>query len=545
VKRLIAATAGAALAMAGLAGGSVASAATGSADTLAKSISWKTCSGTLGSTYGALCGFLSVPLDYAHPNGKKIKLAVSVVKHKSTAKYQGVLLTNPGGPGGSGLSLSVLGSWVPNNAADGFDVVGFDPRGVGSSQPAIKCDTTYFNGPRPSYNPTTKKLEKTWLARSKGYAAACAKNDKIGLLKHLKTTDTVADMESIRKAFGQSKINYFGFSYGTYLGQVYATLHPSRVGRFVLDSNVDARKVWYQANLDQDIAFEKNIKIWFAWLAKYNSVYKLGSTEKAVEKLWYAKKAALAKKPVGTTVKIGADEFNDIFLWAGYYQFTWTELGSVFADYVNKGDISGLVSEYIGNTSSADDGGVGTDNGFAVYNGVQCSDVQWPKSWAQWKKDNTRVNKIAPFETWGNAWYNAPCLYWPAKAGKPVKVNGKKVPPILLVDETNDAATPYAGSVYTRSIFPKSVLLAEPGGTTHAGTLYGNACVDDTIATYLASGSLPKRTGKAGYGADKICAPLPVPVPTTSSATLKALADTDSTTTTDEETIRDPERVHF
>ncbi len=543
MKRLIAASATAALAMAGLAGGSVASAATGtSGATTAKGISWSKCSGALGSTYGALCGFLSVPLDYAHPNGTKIKIAVSVIKHKSTAKYQGIMITNPGGPGGSGLSLSTLGSYVPNGAANGYDWIGFDPRGVGSSVPAIKCDTSYFNGPRPNYDPAFGTT-KAWLARSKGYAQACAKNDKIGLLKHLKTTDSVADMESIRKAFGASKINYYGFSYGTYLGQVYATLHPSRVGRWVLDSNVDPRRVWYAANLDQDIAFNKNIKIWFTWLAKYNSVYKLGSTEQSVEKLWYAEKAKLAKKPVGTTVKIGADEFTDIFLYAGYYQITWLDLASALSNYVNKGDISGLVNQYIGNTTSADDGGVGVDNGYAVYNGVQCTDVKWPQSWAKWKKDNTAVNKKAPFETWANAWYNAPCLYWPAKSGHPVKVNGKKVPPVLLVDETNDAATPYSGSVYIRSIFPKSVLLAEPGGTTHAGTLYGDACVDDTIATYLATGKLPKRTGKAGYGADKICKPLPQPVPT--SSTMKSLSTTDDSTGTSYDVPLDPLRVHI
>jgi len=540
VKRLIAVTAAAGLALAGLAGSaSVAGAATGSADaTTANSIAWKTCPGTFGSKYGAQCGFLSVPLDYSRPHGTHIKLAVSVIRHKSTAKYQGIMITNPGGPGGSGLTLSVLGGDVPNGGGDGYDWIGFDPRGVGSSVPALKCDTTYFNGPRPNYNPTTKALEKTWLARSKSYADKCAKNDKIGLLNHIKTTDSVADMESIRKAFGASKINYYGFSYGTYLGQVYATQHPNRVGRWVLDSNVDPRRVWYAANLDQDIAFNKNIKIWFGWLAKYNSVYKLGSTEKAVEKLWYAEKAKLDKKAVGTTVKIGGDEWTDIFLQAGYYQVTWLGLADDFANFVNKGDTSGIEADYIGNTSLADDGGVGADNGFAVYNAVQCTDVRWPQSWPKWKRDNTKVNAIAPFETWDNAWYNAPCLYWHGKTGKPVKVDGKKVPPILLVDETSDAATPYSGSLYTRSIFPKSVLLAEPGGTTHAGTLYGDACVDDTIASYLATGVLPARTGKAGYGADKTCAPLPQPDPT--AASLKSLAQTG-----DDDPARVPERVHF
>src|SRR4051812_9699642 len=120
---------------------------------------------------GAQCGYLIVPLDYKKPTGTKIKLAVSRIKHTVTAdKYQGVMLTNPGGPGGSGLTLSVLGQYVPHNAGAAYDWIGFDPRGVGSSLPALTCNGNYFKPPRPQYVPTTQKLETTWLNRSKGYA---------------------------------------------------------------------------------------------------------------------------------------------------------------------------------------------------------------------------------------------------------------------------------------------------------------------------------------------------------------------------------------
>src|SRR5207248_3610128 len=128
------------------------------------------------------------------------------------------------------------------------------------------------------------------------YARACGRSGG-ALLSHMTTIDSAKDMESIRAALGASQINYYGFSYGTYLGQVYSTLFPQRMRRMVLDSNVDPRDVWYQANLNQDIAFETNIKIWFGWVAKFDSVYHLGTTEKAVEKLWYSEKGALAKQP--------------------------------------------------------------------------------------------------------------------------------------------------------------------------------------------------------------------------------------------------------
>jgi hypothetical protein len=124
-------------------------------------------------------------------------------------------------------------------------------------------------------------------------------------------------------------------------------------------------------------------------------------------------------------------------------------------------------------------------------------------------------HRIAPFETWGNAWFNAPCLYWPAPATTPTTVNGSKIGSALLIDETLDAATPFEGSLEVRKLFPHSVLLAEPGGTSHADSLFGNLCVDRTIARYLEDGTLPTRKPNAPW--DKTCKPLPRPVPTGSS----------------------------
>jgi hypothetical protein len=155
----------------------------------------------------------------------------------------------------------------------------------------------------------------------------------------------------------------------------------------------------------------------------------------------------------------------------------------------------------------------GDDNEFAVYNAVQCTDVQWPLSWAKWSRDNHRINRIAPFLTWANAWFNAPCLYWPAPASRPEHIDGSRISSALLIDETLDAATPFEGSVHVRKLFPHSVLLAEPGGTTHADSLFGDLCVDNTIARYLAHGTLPARSSNPNARWDKTCKPLPVPVP--------------------------------
>ncbi|AEV83244.1 peptidase [Actinoplanes sp. SE50] len=482
-------------------------------------IDWGTCTRASLKARNAQCGFLTVPLDYAKPNGTKIKIAVSRINHKSAdAQYQGVMLTNPGGPGGSGLGLPVIGESVPDHAGDYYDWIGFDPRGVGSSVPALSCDVNYAGYNRPYYVPVTRSLEKTWLKKAAGYAKAC---DRAGgaLLDHVKTTDSVADMESLRKALGQRQINYYGFSYGTYLGQVYATLHPDRVRRAVFDGVVDPRGVWYDANLDQDIQFDKNMDVYFTWIAKYDAVYHLGVTGKAVKKKYYSVLQQLRKAPAAG--KIGPDEWNDIFVSAGYYVYGWRDVADAFAAWVNDKDPSLLLASY------SEPGAPGADNNYAMYLATQCSDVKWPTNWSKWQKDNWTIYSRYPFITWNNAWYNAPCTTWGAKPGTPVRINGAKAPSVLLISETDDAATPYSGALQVRKLFPRSVLIEGVGGTTHAGSLSGVACTDDTVAAYLATGALPSRVH--GNRSDKQCQPVPQPDPTAVSALSKKSAATADT----------------
>ncbi len=481
------------------------------------SINWGQCASATLRFFGSKCAMVDVPLDYAHPNGPTIKLAVSMHRHTSPASlYQGVMLVNPGGPGGSGLIFSVFGDpRVLGNrpVAAQYDWIGFDPRGVGSSVPSVSCDTHYFDFNRPNYIPVNVADLAAWNARSAGYAADCAaKNGPI--LQHLTTIDSAKDMDRIRRALGAPQINYYGFSYGTYLGQVYGTLFPSHVRRMVLDSNVDPRNIWYQANLNQDLAFNRNIEIWFGWLARYDSVYHLGATQSEVEATFYRTQARLTFHPADG--KIGGDEWTDTFLYAGYFQSTWLELADVLSGYINHGDVAALEQEYANNV------GMGQDNGYAVYLGVSCTDIQWPQNESTWLADNWRVYSEAPYATWLNNWFNAPCLFWPAPAHatKPFQVDMHGVSSALLIDETLDPATPYEGSLYLRSIFPNARLLALPGGTTHAGSLDGNACENRVDFTYLETGALPADHG--GNGPDATCAPNPQPNPTAAAATTTA-----------------------
>ena len=224
------------------------------------------------------------------------------------------------------------------------------------------------------------------------------------------TVDTARDMDSIRQALGQSQITYYGFSYGTYLGQVYSTLFPSHVRRLIMDSNVDPRNVWYQANLDQDIAFNRNVKIWFGWLAQYHASTTWAGPRRR------SRTASTRRRPGWPSTPSrarSARTSGPTFSWsAGYYEQTWLAVGQRVRELGQHAQQEGRRRRRSSLYQAVDT--PGDDNGFAVYNAVQCTDVQWPTSWAVWSRDNHRVNKIAPFETWGNAWFNAPCLHWPA-----------------------------------------------------------------------------------------------------------------------------------
>jgi pimeloyl-ACP methyl ester carboxylesterase len=530
--RFVAGAAALALLAGGIGATVSAEAATTSPQNTASAVNWHKCPSSYSDlrSVHAQCATLQVPLNpVSDPTGPTTSLEISRIKHTSSAAaYQGILLSNPGGPGGSGLDLNyylraqliaegkaATGAVRSHDfgAAYDYDWIGFDPRGINTSSPAITCDANYFSGDRKSYDPTTRALTRYWLKRSKAYADDCLKHGAAqnALLSNDTTVDSAYDMDYIRAALGQPSITYYGFSYGTYLGQVYSTLFPTHVRRLILDSNIDPRDVWYQANLNQDVAFNRNVDIWFGWLAKYNKTYHLGTTEAQVRRRWYAEDARLAKHPikVGKKAVVGPDEFNDIFLEAGYYEQTWLQLGQAFSQWANTHNASAgkaLVTLYEETDTP------GNDNEFAGYLAVECTDASWPPL-ATELAENARLNKNNPFETWGNAWFNAPCMYWPYKVSTPVKVNGAGISSALLIDETLDAATPFEGSEYIRSIFPNARLLAEPGGTTHADSLDGDLCVDNTIANYLATGYLPPRDTSPTAKWDITCKPLPRPVP--------------------------------
>lgn len=469
-------------------------------------IHWGRCDDDVLEVAHAQCGMLTVPLDHADPDGPTIRLAVARVLH-TRSPYRGVVLTNPGGPGGSGTTLARLGAYVPGRVGATYDWYGVDPRGVGESQPALTCDPSYFAWDRPPYVPRTSRLMRAWRARTERYADDCGSAAARRLLPHLRTTDTAADLDLLRQAIGADRITYYGFSYGTYLGQVYATLYPDRVRALVLDGVIDPRRVFYRSNLDQDRAFEYTFGRFLRWVGRHHDVYHLGDGATAVRASYERLHRRLTRHPAGGG-RVGPDELDDALLLAAYYNVYYPYVADAWSALARHDRASGIKRLY----RSSNPTGPQADNGYAIYLGTECTDAPWPHDWRTWREDSWRVHRRAPFLTWSNAWYNAPCRTWPATSGPRVDVTGAGFhAPVLLLSETRDAATPYAGALAVRRIFPTARLVAGVGGTSHAVSLSGVACTDDTIADLLRDGSLPPR--RSGNRADKKCPPVQPPPP--------------------------------
>jgi pimeloyl-ACP methyl ester carboxylesterase len=473
-----------------------------------KGIDWKDCPADWGLASPIQCGWVTVPLDYAKPNGKQIKLAVDrVVSTGTKDERQGSLVYNPGGPGGSGLRFPTrVTTKNPLYAkmAKAYDFVGFDPRGVGHSAPISCVDPQeYVKAPKADPVPDTEADKLAQRKLAKEYADGCYERSG-EMLPQMTTPNTARDLDVIRAATGDKKLNYLGVSYGTYLGAVYGTLFPGHVRRMIVDSVVNPAKsnIWYQANLNQDIAFEGRWKDWQDWVAKNDATYHLGDTRAKVQQQWETLRAAAKKSPIGGV--LGPAELIGFFQSAPYYDSAWAPTAKVWSQYV-AGDTQALIDAAAPDMSDKA-GNASAENGNAVYTAVECADAKWPTSWQRWDRDNTKLNEQYPFMTWANAWMNLPCATWRTKQQTPVDVKtGKGLPSVLIVQSTRDAATPYEGAVELHKRFKGSRLITEKDAGSHGVTGLKNPCINDRVDTYLLTGKVDDK--------DVTCAPHATPTP--------------------------------
>ncbi|WP_407549275.1 alpha/beta hydrolase [Streptomyces sp. Pv4-95] len=499
------------------------------------------------------CGKVTVPLDYARPNGKKIDLTVSRIRATAPKERQGALVFNPGGPGASSMEFPLYGA-LPKwrKTARAYDFVGYAPRGVGRSAP-LSCQNPqeYTKSPTESQKYPTDEFKRQKQAQAKAYAQGCARNAGADL-PFYNSVNNARDLDMVRAALGEKKLTYMGASYGTYFGAVYATLFPGHVRRMVFDSvvNPDPRQIWYRNNLDQNIAFERRWGDWLSWVAKHHTHYRLGKDAKAVQRSYDSAVKKVRRTPLNG--KIGPAQLQAAYLKTGYNDAYWPLRAEALAGFLH-----GNAKPLIAQATPRAEGAKAEENGNAVYTAVECNDAAWPRDWQTWDRDNTEVARVAPFETWDNAWMNLPCAYWPdrsasAQAGiqaaadkavrqaaeggnrsadnglaeatahaaatgvddalnpgrhGPVDVRTEPgaLPPVLLLAAERDAATPYPGALELQRRLAGAALVTENKAGTHGIALGDNNCVNAYTEAYLLRGKVP---GHRVY-----CAPRAEPEP--------------------------------
>jgi pimeloyl-ACP methyl ester carboxylesterase len=439
------------------------------------------------------CAGVQVPKDWSRPAGDKVTIAVSRIKASDPAKRRGVLFTNPGGPGGSGLTLSLYLKSTEPEVAAAYDLIGIDPRGVGSSVPALECAppgilSELYGLDGRNVSPAN---QRRIADLSKKYAETCA---SAPLTRYITTDQTARDFDLIRAVLKERKVSYVGYSAGTWLGTWYAALFPLRVDRFLLDGNLDFTSPSYESALRQPGGFQKSFeKYLLPWIASHHDVYRLGSSAAQVKKVYEARRAALAAKPLtlgdGTVLTAAGYDSGIVgsLYWTGLYEGIATALSDL-----ELGDTaSSAVTDFFGGTSTA--------QGADVFWAVACQDDRSP-SYRQVVEDTTRFRREAALA--GANWNAFPCSFWPGHPkGSPVR--GRALPKLLMINNDADPATPLGNAAAARAATPNARLVTVKKQPDH--TIYGSGdgCVEEIANAWLLRGALPAR--------DTSCPGLPLP----------------------------------
>lgn len=459
------------------------------------------------------CATLKVPLDYRRPHGRTIDVEISRIATSTPKKHRGILLSNPGGPGGSGLDLpGALAALLPAEVLDQYDLIGFDPRGIGASTPVtcgIDTSPAVVTLALPYPAPDGDIARNVAFARKT--AADCARLSG-DLLPHITTANTARDMDSIRAALGEPKLSYFGLSYGTYLGAVYTSLFPQRSDRIILDSAVDPDLVWRDMWRTWNGSVTERIEDFYAYVADYPDVFGLGATPAAVRSTYTGLLGFLDRTPVdaGDGVTLDGNYLREVTRSALYSDFYLPLLGSLIAQLaplVNGPPTAaafGALQSMGALRARPVAAAVPADNSFAALYAVICDDVTWPGSVAQHARDVARAKQRWPLLAGmpSNLW---PCTFWPNKpVERPVAITGKGPRNVLVVQNTRDPATPWQSGLGLREALGKRAAFVGVNQGGH-GVFALGTCADDVMVAFLATGALPAR--------DRFCEGVPPPSP--------------------------------
>ncbi|UJW31592.1 alpha/beta hydrolase [Saccharothrix sp. AJ9571] len=452
----------------------------------AKQAEWGTCpEDVVAAAAPAVlqCATVPVPLDYADPGGTRIDLTISKLASTNPDKRRGVLMLNPGGPGGSGLTLSALlvAKGLPAGVLESYDVIGMDTRGIGHSAP-VSCGFTAdgpYQGNIPPYAVDDAAVtEQAEVA--KGVAQQCAANDRDGRLRHLTTATTARDLDRIRAALGEEKTSFLGYSYGSALGAVYASMFPERSDRIVLDSNIGDTHLDREGLRRYALGMEQVFPAFANWAAARHDSYGLGRTPDEVRETYLALAERLDKTP---SQGIDGSLFRTINFGGLFNEVTYGSVAQTWQSLLNS------------RPGAAPAGGTGlspNDNAFSVFLSVTCNDYNWPEDVGTYRKAVAEDREKYPL--YGASTANiTPCAFWPHEpAEPPVAINDDGPENVLLVQNLRDGPTPHRGGEMLREKFEdRSRLLSVDGSGHGVYVLGGNACALNTTTSYLVDGKMP------------------------------------------------------
>ncbi|WP_053680426.1 alpha/beta hydrolase [Streptomyces sp. WM4235] len=439
------------------------------------------------------CATLDVPLDYAKPEGETIPLALIRAKARDQDKRIGSLVFNFGGPGGSGITTLPGAAKEYDGLRQRYDLVSFDPRGVGRSAP-VRCENdkqldAYYAS---DSSPTTPEQEKVFVDNIKKYQQACSTKSGT-LLPHVGTENAARDLDRIRQALGDEKLNYFGISYGTELGGVYAHLFPKNVGRAVFDAVVDPTKTSEEGSLGQAKGFQLALDNWAQDCVDRGDACRLqGSSVKEIEDNIVKLQKRLAAKPIPG---IGDRELTESAATNGIAQALYsTELWPLLEQGLDEaeGGQGQLLMALSDALNGRDQQGRYSNIG-AANTAINCADSKERYSLAQTKAKLGEFRAASPVFGDFLGWALMSCTGWPVPgAWDTPDVSAPGAAPIVVIGNTGDPATPYEGA-------RKMVERLGPGvgveltykGQGHGAYNSGDPCVQKAVDTYLLDGKVP------------------------------------------------------
>lgn len=436
---------------------------------------------------GLECAYIDVPLDYSNTESETISIYMTRRPATDPDRRIGTLLVNPGGPGFGGSYLAEQAEYIfSSDLLERFDILGFDPRGTGLSEPAIDCIDDYddfFAGGDITPDDEAERLEMVDSMRE--FTETCFRENG-EILPHVGTNNVARDMEMIRRSLGEDRISYFGFSYGSELGSVWATLFPDTVRAAVLDGATDPEADRLDGSLQQSAGFEQSIATFLARCSNDRSCafHSDGDAEGAFDALM----ASLDETPIAT--RPGRPDLTrgmalTAVAQAMYTSSRWDTLARAL-DAARDGDGGGLLDLFDSYFQRRPDGSYG--NELEAFLNILCADEPTRITIEEADAEVVRFNEVAPRFSPGTTG-DYTCVFWPEALDPRVDITGAGAGPILVIGTTGDSATPLEGTRNMARVLEDGRLVVVTA-EQHTGYT-SDACAQRVADAYLVDLEIP------------------------------------------------------